>query len=419
MTEVSEIYPTEPRMDQDLEFQAYYVRLNALNELLSPMGRAVLELSWETAGSHEMMELRRSTIIGRLTADLIRALDMREVSFGEVKPGHWFVHSGVTCYTHQGNGRRLAAIRLRDGRTITGAVRMDCAITGTADSNMDEDDEISLVVGRMLTDTKFDLVVAGYRSPAFMRARLGARTIKIVDYIPGSVLDRIAHEKHLPVPEITFDGISDLGLLSAAIQDSMQRFKRAVEKEGMWRELYDKPTWKPAHESRHQSLFRLLSGLVVEGHGIKILPGTDQGAGQTDFTFTLRDAVSIVEFKKDYDTQRLIHGIQVQLPSYMESAGTHIGAYFVMCHERDPAEVIEIISRAAADVQSSLGLIISVETVDCRRHESASKRELLPSANCLANGSPRRAGHLPPRRAVPLGLLSLDAVGRDHADTSL
>jgi hypothetical protein len=58
----------------------------------------------------------------------------------------------------------------------------------------------------------------------------------------------------------------------------------------------------------------------------------------------------------------------------MESANTRRGGYFVMCHERDPGEVIEIIARAATDMHPSRELFISVQTVDCRRQDPASKR---------------------------------------------
>src|SRR5438270_9558017 len=107
MPELEEI---EARKDPNLRIQAYYLRLNTLNDLLSPFTRNLLYHAWETAASREMVELRRSAIVGMLISDLIRTLDLREISSGEVACGQWFVHSGVTHYTLQGDGRKQAAI---------------------------------------------------------------------------------------------------------------------------------------------------------------------------------------------------------------------------------------------------------------------------------------------------------------------
>ena len=97
--------------------------------------------------------------MGILVGDLIRALDLREVTSGAVQRGQWFVHTGPTYFTRQGDNRKRAVIRL-DDRQIAAVVRSDCEITGTADANMDGEDEISIVIGRLLTEDKFDLVVA-------------------------------------------------------------------------------------------------------------------------------------------------------------------------------------------------------------------------------------------------------------------
>lgn len=60
------------------------------------------------------MQLNRSTIVGILVGDLIRALDLREVSSGVVQRGQWFVHTGPTYFTRQGHDRKRAVIRLGD-----------------------------------------------------------------------------------------------------------------------------------------------------------------------------------------------------------------------------------------------------------------------------------------------------------------
>lgn len=79
----------------------------------------------------------------------------------------------------------------------------------------------------------------------------------------------------------------------------------------------------------------------------------------------------IVEFKKDYDLQRIIHGLTVQLPTYMKSAAATSGIFAVMCHTRDPQDVANLLSRQAIQPEDDVRLMI--ETVDCRERRSASR----------------------------------------------
>jgi hypothetical protein len=359
----------EPRKDPNLSIQAYYARLNPLSELLSPLSRKLLFGVWEATGTLERKELNRSTIVGILVGDLIRALDLREITSGTVQRGQWFVHSGPTYYTRQGDDRKRAIIRLNDGRRITAVVPRNREITATADANMDGKDEVSIVVGRLLTDDRFDLVVAGYRRPAILNLPPGTRTI-VLGEAPGPVLDFIRHRDYPADIEIKYGDFPDATVLEMAAMDAFDYFKSAVEREGTWKLLYE-PDGRPARESWHQELFRLVARFPFAQLGIKIMPGADHGSGQTDLTLVLRDAVLIVEFKKDYDLQRIIHGLTVQLPTYMKSAAATSGIFAVMCHTRDPQDVANLLSRQA--IQPEVDMRLMIETVDCRERRSASR----------------------------------------------
>jgi len=232
-------------------------------------------------------------------------------------------------------------------------------------------DEISLVVGRVLSETKFDLVVAGYRTPPFIvAAAAGARTFDLSP-VPRNVLDLLTHAPHLHVPQTSYIGISDEDILSSAVSDTLYRFKQAVEHQGIWKNLYDGKD--PAPETRHQSLFRLFGTLSFEMLGIQVMPNADHGSGQTDLTLVLGDAVQVVEFKKDHDKARLVHGLTRQLPKYMRAARTTVGWYFIMCHDRDPGEVRESLEPAWNKIELEVDLKIGLIAVDCRRQQSASK----------------------------------------------
>ena len=267
----------EPRKDPDLSIQAYYARLNPLSELLSPLSRELLFHVWEATGTRERKEMNRSAIVGILAGDLIRALDLREVASGTVQRGQWFARTGPTCFARQGHDRKQAVIRLAD-RKITAVVRRDCEITGTAGVNMDGEDEISIVIGRLLTDDKFDLVVAGYRHPAIMTIPPGTRTI-VLGEAPGPVLDRVTYRDYPGDVEIRYKGLPDATVLEMAAMDGFDYFKSAVEREGTWKLLYDR-AGQPARESWHQELFRLVARFPFAQLGIKIMPGADHGSGR-------------------------------------------------------------------------------------------------------------------------------------------
>jgi hypothetical protein len=363
----------EPRNDPNLEFQAYYARLNALNGILSPLNEKLLQLAWETAATQPMLELRRSTIVGRLVADMIRALDLKEITKYPIKTGEWFTHSGVTRYRSLGKGLKEAKITLPGGGHLVGTVRSECEITRSAEGNMSGADDISLVVGRVLSDSKFDLVVAGYRTPPFMvAAAAGARTIGLSPPL-SNVLDSLTHAPHLHVPQTNFLGVSEEDTRSVAINDTLYCFKEAVEHQGAWKNLYNDGDSGPAPETRHQSLFRLFGTLSFEMFGIQVMPNADHGSGQTDLTLVLGDAVQVVEFKKDHDRARLVHGLTRQLPRYMRAAKATIGWYFIMCNDRDPEEVSESLASAWDKIEMGADLKIGLIAVDCRRQQSASK----------------------------------------------
>ena len=101
---------------------------------------------------------------------------------------------------------------------------------------------------------------------------------------------------------------------------------------------------------------------------IKVHPGANHGTGPTDITLTLRNAIHIIEFKKDVVRSKVRHGLEVQLPLYMESAGAAHGSYVVLCHDHDP----EYVSRWLPPAEGTPAGVAAF-LVDCRVRKSASK----------------------------------------------
>ncbi|MFF4817379.1 hypothetical protein ACFY2K_22635 [Kitasatospora sp. NPDC001309] len=353
--------------DPNLSFQAYYARPNVVQRILEPVSREVFRQIWAVAENDDLKGLRRSALVGFLMADYIRAIGLPEISETPLSPGDWFIHSGETHYSPLDGDLREARITSFDGAVVTGVTRTECNITSSASVNMSGVDDVSLVIGRLTTASKFDLVAAGYRDPM---ASLGGRLPR------GSVADlsRMAEGKpwSSSLLRLQFGESSDGQVLRAAITDTVNQFSTAVTKQGAWKLLYGSDG-KPLHERQHQGMFRLFSQLPFGALGIQVHPNTDHGSGPTDFTLRLNDSTNIVEFKKDDRREEIKHGMAIQLPNYMASAGADRGTYIVMCHHRKREDVEDIL----ADVIVSDPTLppIGWFVIDCTPKTSASKAQ--------------------------------------------
>ncbi|MGW0838440.1 hypothetical protein [Streptomyces prunicolor] len=359
------------REDENLHFQAYYARLNILYGLLGETSRFVFDQIWKSAEESPMKQFKKSALVGLMTGDLIQALGLTEVTKIEPSMGNWFTHSGATRYREINSHTREAEIKL-PSRTIKGIVRTDCYLTSTADANMRDQDEISLVVGRLISPLKFDLIVAGYREPPSTAARI--RNVAPPRQKWAGATDLTSLSKgdawSSKLLELSITGAPDEYLLATAVLDTLSRFQSSIEEQGAWRLLYD-DSGHAMHERQHQGMFRIFSRLTFGSLGIQLDPNTDRGSGPTDFTVGLNGLTAILEFKKDDKLAELRHGISIQLPVYMRSASAVYGFYVVMCHTRDPEEVKNYLT-GIQEAEPELEFITCV-IVDCRKRSSASK----------------------------------------------
>ncbi|WP_188284859.1 hypothetical protein [Streptomyces sp. CBMA29] len=359
--------------DVNLMFQPYYARANILYSLLGPMEKIIFDaIASNPDTGAEFSDFRKSALVSVTISQIIHSMALREATEIEPEIGEWFVHSGITTYRPLGGGHKEASISL-PSRTITGMVRDDCNITASASVNMDGHDEISLVVGRLISYSKFDLVVAGYREPSPNVAKI--RQAKILESGPGVAdLAALASGRHWAnmLPTVSLADAADDDLLAVAMLDTIFRFRGAIEEQGGWKLLYD-DTGRVLHERQHQGMFQIFSRLTFGSLKIHLESNSDHGSGPTDFTARLNNATAVIEFKKDDKLQEVRHGILTQLPMYMKSAQASQGYYVVMCHRRDPDEVTAILKRESEENFDPNCPEIKAVIVDCRRRISASK----------------------------------------------
>lgn len=316
--------------DDKVDFQVHYVRLNPLRQFLSPLAAELFESSWLDENA-AMPGFRRGYLAGELVCDIVRTYQIDDAAAHEPAIGEWFTFSGATRYRDTSDGQR-ATIKLPTGLKLTGAVRVDCRLSASAETLMSGTDDTSTIVGRRTAADKFDLIAAGYRDP-MVHWRSGDQepsdfTERLRQHplerpwrsaYPGSIL----HRFNFPdAPE---------ELLPRVVMDATDQFGRIIEKEGGWRSLYN-ADGTVAHETRHQQIFQIASRLLFSAVGIHVDPHANHGVGATDLTLTLHSARHIIEFKKDTSTKTIEHGYSVQLPRYLNSAAAPRGTYIILCH---------------------------------------------------------------------------------------
>ena len=107
------------------------------------------------------------------------------------------------------------------------------------------------------------------------------------------------------------------------------QFKKLIEENGLWRLLYDDKGYVK-HESAAQLLFYGIADSYCTANNIDISRENNNGQGPVDFKLSV-GAVNkvLVEIKLTSNSQ-LLHGIQTQLPIYMQQEHTKKAIYLVI-----------------------------------------------------------------------------------------
>ncbi|MEV4576625.1 hypothetical protein AB0K16_25585 [Nonomuraea jabiensis] len=111
--------------------------------------------------------------------------------------------------------------------------------------NMQETDDVSLVIGRLISPSKFDLVIADVRDVVHTLTHLEGRSLDLLGQ--GDPLAATTSREHY-LPRIAYSNSSDRDILMAAVHDTVDRFKIAVRDHGACKHLYD-ATGKPERGS--------------------------------------------------------------------------------------------------------------------------------------------------------------------------
>jgi hypothetical protein len=304
----------------------------------------------------------RAGVGGDIVNLLIRASAAPELTeVDELVPGMLFTHLGEATFvlpsrSTPGN----VAIPYVDGRVLKALVRADCMLTQTAWSNMSGTQEGELVVGIYKGGDQFELIACGYMNIVAELAGHEADSVR-------KMLERWG-EDYESRPHVDLSGLVKLSFNEMAEALQFRRGARLLNAIGA------------ARESSLQDLYYMLAPFVFAAYGVKLLREVGTGFGVVDFQVSRADETHLIEFKQwkiGADTSKLLHGLTVQLPSYIEDMRARRGwlAVFVM---GDTEEVQPIHDLHDLLVEHTDDGFVNVVTVDARYQHPASKRSRAP-----------------------------------------
>lgn len=245
-------------------------------------------------------------------------------------------------------------------------------------------DELNLELGKRVK--KKEIVALAKRHPekvaAWVRAREaeGARPYDLARdpngvYAWSAATSRYAREHPVELPAVT----SEAEFL-AVIEKIVGAFRHFVEAGGGWRLLWDGDEEKP--ESAIQLLFHGIAKAYCQANNIVVDREVELGRGPVDFKFSSGYRFRALLEVKKLENGRFWHGLQSQLPSYLDSDQCTAG-WLLAVRFRTEGVAAERAASGPREVRRTgeeLGLDLRWALVDARPKLSASRAEPPPAA---------------------------------------
>jgi hypothetical protein len=149
-------------------------------------------------------------------------------------------------------------------------------------------------------------------------------------------------------------------------------FRREVEVGHAWKLVASSNSDHHSREHDFQNLFEVVCNVASNDFDVSVDPQSDHGAGTVDLCITKGAADPCCVELKLSRNPNLVHGLEVQLPAYMESKGATVGRYVVLCTDDGPTP--DLVESKLAGVAARNGQTIEHVVVDGRSRKSASVR---------------------------------------------
>ena len=149
------------------------------------------------------------------------------------------------------------------------------------------------------------------------------------------------------------------------------QLKKMVETNRMSELLYYNDKLK--NEKTVQRLFLMFADGQCNISNIVLSPETDYGAGPVDFKFSSGYHSKVLLEMKLARNSQLIHGIEVQLPTYLKAESTSKGIYLIVIADNHDEELVNTLWNRMKVQNISKSLIENIIVIDARKRASASK----------------------------------------------
>jgi len=200
--------------------------------------------------------------------------------------------------------------------------------------------------------------------------------------LKGKCYDFTQDESYIYVSAIIEELIGQEPLPLKAKEDNLEavlyiarqiclQFKKMVETNRMSELLYNNNRFK--NEKAVQRLFLMLADGYCNISDIVLSPETDYGAGPVDFKFASGYHSKVLLEMKLARNSQLMHGIEVQLPTYLQAESTAKGIYMIIIADDHDEELVKTFWNRVETQGIPESLIENIIVIDARKRASASK----------------------------------------------
>lgn len=245
--------------------------------------------------------------------------------------------------------------------------------------NQDLRDSLNLKVGE--TVPKATIVQLARRHPGRVRQWAHEQSsrpdLKHYDFQgdPLGVVQWDQEPKHFaranPLPPREVESQEELMEL---LEQIISRFKLFIESKGGWRLL-----WNDDHTVKHEEAIQLaflgMAGDYLRQFDVELDREVDFGRGPVDFKVSRGSRIRALLEVKKVENGKFWHGLETQLPSYLESDDSEYGWLIAVQFNdsKNSRERIRQLPSSVHEVSRRINKTIRFALIDARPHESASK----------------------------------------------
>jgi hypothetical protein len=183
----------------------------------------------------------------------------------------------------------------------------------------------------------------------------------------SAIIEELIGQEPLPL-EAKEDNLE--AVMYIARQICLQ-FKKMVETNRMSELLYNKDKFK--NEKALQRLFLLMADGYCNISDIVLSPETDYGAGPVDFKFSSGYHSKVLLEMKLARNSQLMHGIEVQLPTYLKAESTSKGIYMIVIANDHDEKLVNALWKRMKAQNIPESLTQNIIVIDARKRNSASR----------------------------------------------